>query len=220
MQKCSLKITLYICTLIEEFMNWTLIVIPIISALIGWVTNWIAIRMLFHPKEPINILGMKIQGIFPKRQDALAQKLGKLVSNELLSFAEIEQKIANPNNIQKVLPLVETHIDEFLKVKLKEKMPVISMFIGEKTIAELKSVFMTELESLFPNLLSGYMNSLQSDLDLEKIVYEKVKNFSTEKLESILYQILAKEFKFIELIGAVLGFLIGLLQVALTLWIL
>lgn len=201
-------------------MSLSLIIIPIISALIGWFTNWIAVKMLFHPKVPISILGIKIQGIFPKRHDDIAIKLGKLVSSELLSFADIESKISNPNNIQKVLPVVETHIDEFLRVKLKEKMPVISMFIGDKTIQELKSVFMSELEIMFPKLIDGYMNSMKSDLDLEKIVYEKVKNFSTDKLESILYQILSKEFKFIELIGAVLGFVIGIIQVILTLFIL
>ncbi|WP_126971105.1 DUF445 domain-containing protein [Gynurincola endophyticus] len=201
-------------------MSWTLIIIPIIAGFIGWITNLIAIRMLFHPKQPVNILGYKLQGVFPKRQDAFAQKLGKLVSDELLSFADIEQKIANPANVQKVLPLVETHIDDFLRVRLKEKMPVISMFIGDKTIQELKAVFMGELEALFPQLLSGYINSMKNELDLEKIVYEKVKNFSSDKLESILYQILSKEFRYIEIIGGILGFLIGVIQVILSVFIL
>ena len=57
------------------------------------------------------------------------------------------------------------------------------------------------------------MNKLQHDLDLEKIVTEKVANFSSEKLEDILHQITKKEFKFLEFIGGVFGFLIGLIQV-------
>ncbi|HZI52754.1 MAG TPA: DUF445 family protein, partial [Chitinophagaceae bacterium] len=87
-------------------MTWTLILIPLISAFIGWFTNWIAIKMLFHPREPKKILGITFQGIFPKRQKVFAQKLGKLVSNELLSFSEIEQKISNPTNIEKILPVL------------------------------------------------------------------------------------------------------------------
>ena len=63
-----------------------LLLIPFISAFIGWFTNWIAIKMLFHPKEPMNILGIKIQGIFPKNQQKFAQKLGTLVATELLNF--------------------------------------------------------------------------------------------------------------------------------------
>ena len=52
----------------------TIYLIPFISAFIGWFTNWIAIKMLFHPKEEKNILGIKIQGIFPKRQQQFAEK--------------------------------------------------------------------------------------------------------------------------------------------------
>jgi uncharacterized membrane protein YheB (UPF0754 family) len=65
--------------------------------------------------------------------------------------------------------------------------------------------------------MEQYMVNLQSQLDLEKIVIQKVQGFSTEKLEDILQQIMSKEFRFVEVIGAVLGFIIGLLQVAITL---
>ncbi len=191
--------------------------IPFISAFIGWFTNWIAIKMLFHPRLPKKILGFTFQGIFPKQQAQFAQKLGKLVSEELLSFSDIEAKLTHPDNINKLMPYVETHIDQFLRVKLAEQMPVISMFIGDKTIQQLKSVFMTELSTLFPVIMKNYMNNLQNDLDLEQIVVAKVNNFSSDKLEQILNDIMAKEFRFVEIIGGVLGFIIGIIQVLLTL---
>jgi uncharacterized membrane protein YheB (UPF0754 family) len=198
-------------------MNYWLVLIPVISGFIGWVTNWVAIKMLFHPKQPINILGYKLQGIFPKRQDQFAAKLGKLVSDELLSFQEIEEKITDPTNLQKILPQLEGHIDQFLRVKLADSLPVISMFIGDKTIEKIKSVFLEELQNLFPGMIKNYMGQLQHDLDLERIVTEKVRNFSSDKLEDILYQVMASEFRFVEILGGILGFLIGLLQVAITL---
>ena len=192
--------------------------IPLISAFIGWFTNWIAIKMLFHPRLPVKVLGITFQGIFPKRQHQFAQKLGKLVSEELLSFKDIEAKITDESNLKQVMPIVETHIDNFLRYKLASEMPIISMFIGDKTIEQLKSVFMKELESLFPVLMTSYMEKLRHELDLEAIVTEKVSNFSSDKLEEILQSIMSKEFKFIEIIGAVLGFFIGILQVLIT-WI-
>lgn len=198
-------------------MNWMLFIIPVISAFIGWFTNWIAIKMLFHPREPKKILGITFQGIFPKRQQQFAQQLGKLVSTELLSFSEIEQKIADPANVAKILPMLETHIDTFLRHKLAAEIPMLGMLIGDKTILQVKGVFLKELEELFPVLMQQYMTALQQDLDLEKIVSEKVGNFSSDKLEAILNQIMSTEFKFVEIIGAVLGFIIGLLQVLITL---
>lgn len=132
-------------------MNYWLILIPLISAFIGWFTNWIAIKMLFHPKEPKKILGITFHGIFPKRQKLFAEKLGKLVSTELLSFSEIEQKITDPANLQNLMPFVEQKVDQFLRVKIVEVFPLISMFIGDSTINQLKAVFMDELNVLFPS---------------------------------------------------------------------
>ncbi|MGG9964532.1 DUF445 domain-containing protein [Ferruginibacter sp. SUN106] len=195
-------------------MHWTHYIIPVfLSAFTGWVTTWIAIKMLFHPRNPINIFGFKLQGIFPKNQQLIAQKLGQVVSKEFLSFAEIEAKVTNPENIQLLKPEIEAHIDKFLREKLKEVFPMLSMLIGEKTINQLKDAFLMELESLFPVLMKSYMTKLEKDLDLEKIVTDKVASFSSEKLEDILNQITKREFQFLEVIGGFFGLLIGLLQV-------
>ena len=200
-------------------MNPWLLLIPVISGFIGWITNLVAIKMLFHPREPLRVFGFEMQGIFPKRQQQFAQKLGKLVSEELLSFSEIENKITHPDNLGKIMPVVEAHIDDFLRNRLSDVFPVISMFIGDKTISQLKGHFMKELETLFPVLMQRYMKNLQSELDLERIVVDKVSGFSSDKLEEILMSIMAKEFRFVEVLGGVLGFLIGLLQVGITIWI-
>ncbi len=197
-------------------MNYWLLIIPVISAFIGWVTNWVAIKMLFHPREPKRFLGITFHGIFPKRQQQFAEKLGKLVSAEFLSFSDIEQKISSPENLKKIMPMIETHIDDFLRHKLSNEMPILSMFIGDKTINSLKEVFMKELEILFPQVMKQYAANLKTELDLEHIVIQKVSNFSSDKLEEILYQIMSKEFRFVEIIGAVIGFIIGVMQVAIT----
>jgi len=200
----------------KRIMNYILILIPVISGFIGWITNWVAIKMLFHPRKPIQILGIRIQGIFPKRQDQFAAKLGKLVSEELLSFNEIKAVIANPDNLSAIMPLLDQAIDRFLKEKLSTVMPMISMFIGDKTIETIKVVLKDELAQILPKAIDDYADTIKDKLDLEQIVTYKVRNFSSDKLESILYQVMAKEFRFIEILGGVLGFLIGLLQVAIT----
>jgi len=194
----------------------TLYLLPIISAFIGWFTNWIAIKMLFHPKNPVRILGLTIQGIFPKRQQQFAASLGSLVARELISFDEISAKIQSPETMQKVLPLVEQKVDHFIDTKLSEEMPLLSMFINGKTMENIKRGIVHEVELMFPDLLNQLTAGMKQDLNVEKMVTEKVGNFSSDKLEEILVSIMSKEFRFVEIIGAVLGFLIGLLQIFLT----
>lgn len=218
MRFCPGIMFMFLC--LNLLMNYSLLiqllVIPIISAFIGWFTNWIAIKMLFHPKEPKRILGITFHGIFPKRQKKFAEKLGKMISTEFLSFEDIEQKIANPQNLEKLMPMIEAHVDNFLRNKLSDEMPFLSLFIGDKTIKSLKKIFMQELEILFPQIMKSYAAHLQEELDLEKIVTEKVSAFSTDKLEDILYQIMSKEFRFVEILGGVIGFIIGIVQVLIT----
>ncbi len=194
----------------------TIYLIPFIAAFIGWFTNLIAIKMLFHPKKPKRILGITFQGIFPKRQQQIAQKLGLLVANELLHFDEIVSRIKDPSVLGDMAPFIEKHIDEFLHVKLKEKLPVISMFVGEGTLHKIKEGLLEEIDTLLPQLIDQMTGKLSTNINIEKIVTEKVASFSSDKLEEILFSIMNKEFRFVEIIGGVLGFLIGLFQVFLT----
>jgi uncharacterized membrane protein YheB (UPF0754 family) len=195
-------------------MNWWLIIIiPLISAFIGWIPIRIAIKMLFHPKKPVRVLGFTIQGIFPRRQPQFAKQIGALVSNELVSFNEIETRITNEENVKKIMPLAEIHIDDFLRNKLKEAFPMIGMLIGEKTIGTLKTIFMNELETIFPIIIKGYVQNLQADLDLENMVAEKIAAISSDKLEAAMYQALAKELRLAQIFFGILGLLIGLGQV-------
>ena len=197
-------------------MSYTLYLLPFISAFIGWFTNWIAIKMLFHPKQPKKILGITVQGIFPKRQRQFAQKLGALVASELLHFDDIAEKIADPAQLNAVRPYISSHIDNFLEHKLAQKLPVLSMFISASTLAPIKEGLMEEIDVMLPELMRQYADNLKSKIDIEKIVVQKVENFSSDKLEEILVAIMSKEFRFVEIIGAVLGFLIGLFQILLT----
>ena len=197
-------------------MGFWIWLIPFISALIGWFINSTLLKMLFHPRKPTKILGLTFHGMIPKKQPLFAIQLGKLVSTQLFSFEDIEKKITQKENIDKILPQIEGHIDHFLRTKLGTTFPMLSMFIGDKTITQMKGAFMSELEIILPAVLKSYVGNLQKDLDLEKIITEKVQSFSLDKLETALNDILKKELNFIKTTGAALGFTIGLLQILLT----
>jgi len=196
--KTNFTIAIFISFALHLSKNSMLIyLIPFISAFIGWVTNLVAIKMLFHPRKPVKIIFFSIQGIFPKRQQQFAEKLGKLVAEELLSFEDIARKLTDKNKIRSILPDIAERIDDFLRFKLTDSMPVLSMFIGDATIEKIKSVLVKEMEDLLPQLINKYVRSHQNELDLEKIVTEKVAGFSTDKLEDILNSIMKKEFRFV-----------------------
>jgi uncharacterized membrane protein YheB (UPF0754 family) len=189
---------------------------PFIAAFTGWFTTWIAIYMLFHPREPKRFFGITIQGIFPKRQKQFAAKLGAVVANELLHFNDIAALIKDPDQLADLKPGIEAHVDTFLHVKLKEKLPVISMFVGEGMLSKIKEGLMEEIDLLLPEIITKYTDNLTQKVDIEQMVTERVSNFSSDKLEEILAAVMSKEFRFVELVGGVLGFVIGLIQMGLS----
>ncbi|HEV7783349.1 MAG TPA: DUF445 family protein [Chitinophagaceae bacterium] len=197
---------------------WLLLIIPLSSAAIGWLTMRIAIYFLFHPGKPRKLMGITFHGIFPKRREEFAIKLGK-TAHENFSFDSIEEKINNPETLQKILPLIEDHIDDFLRNRLGKEMPMISMFIGEKTIDKLKSAFLKEIELLFPQVMKQYASNLKQEFDIEQIVVEKLMAFSPGELEKLVYTGMKRELKLARITGAVIGLVIGLGQV-LFIWLL
>lgn len=192
-----------------------MILLPIIAALIGWVTNYIAVKMLFRPKLPIRLGFITIQGIFPKRKEVLAQKIGDLVSNQLFSFEDIKEKFNTPESQEAITSVIDARVESFLRTKLVAEMPMLAFIMNDALIGKIKGTLMAEMKDMLPEVLDNFANNIAQKVDINAIVKDKVAAFSTDKLEELLMSILQKEFKFIELIGAVLGFLIGCIQVLL-----
>jgi uncharacterized membrane protein YheB (UPF0754 family) len=192
-------------------MNGWFFLLPLIAACIGWLFVSAAIKLLFHPLQPKKMMGFTFQGIIPKRQGKMATEIGKF-SASLLSIKEIEEKITHPENVKKIMPQAEEHIDHFLRVKLVKSMPVVGMFVGDKTINNLKSLFVAELEQLFPEIMKNYMSRLQEDFNIEQIVTAKIASYPPAAIENVFLQTMRKEWIMVQLMGALLGLLIGLLQ--------
>ncbi|RPE05649.1 DUF445 domain-containing protein [Chitinophaga lutea] len=190
--------------------------IPILGAFTGWFVNRAALWLLFRPVQPVNLGLFTLQGAFPRQQQQLAAALGKMVATQFFSFDNIRQKLTDPQKISAIKPVVEEHLEHFLRKKLPETMPMISMFIGDSTINQIKTTLANELDLLFPKLIGQYLDNVQNDLDLEAIVTAKVAALSSEQLEQAVHQRLGGALNKLGWLCAATGFLIGLLQLALA----
>lgn len=152
-----------------------------------------------------------MQGILPRHQQEMAAGIGKIVNREF-SFTSLEKKVIDPQNFEKLKPEIEGHIDHFLSHKIKEVFPMLSMFIGDKTITQLKSAFINELETLFPVLMKAYLGQLQQNINIEKMVADKILAISPGQLEQLLFSNAKKPLRQLQLFGAAIGFAIGCIQ--------
>jgi len=190
--------------------------LPVLAALIGWITNYLAIKMLFHPHQPKKFLGLTFQGVFPKRQAQIAEKLGDLVANELFSMKDVAQKIEDLSTQPEALEEVGQRIEKTIRGKLISAFPMLSMFLSDEMIEKVTNLFKGELEDFLRVSAQGLAVKMEESVDIQALVREKVQAFSSNKIEVLLLGFMKQEFRFIEKIGAVLGFFIGCIQVLLV----
>jgi len=174
--------------------------------------------MLFHPKEKIGWWKFEFQGIFPKRQAEIATKMGKMVAAELFSTDELKERLTNPEQMDRIGKNITIKVADYLADEFPEKYPLANLVISQKMKTGIIEEVYRKVGEITPQVIGDYINKLEDQIDVEAIVEEKVKNFSSDRLEKLLMGILSTELRFIEQIGLVIGFIVGLIQMGLMLW--
>jgi uncharacterized membrane-anchored protein YjiN (DUF445 family) len=190
-----------------------LLIIVFTFTFTGWFIAWMSIKILFWPIMPIKIGRFKLQGIIPAKQELIALNTGSMIQSEFLAYNGFDEKVANPDLLKKLKPMIENHVDHFLKEKLKTVFPLLSQFMGEKTISQFKTAFLTEIDILFPLMVKNYMNDLKNNLKLDNIISEKINVLSMSHIREIFYLNAAKEIRYFKIACTCFGLFGGLITV-------
>lgn len=188
-----------------------ILLIPFIGALIGWVTNVLAIKLIFRPFNPIRvpIVGYNIQGIIPKRRDQIIKTIAEVVENELISLEDFVYISEKPGFKEEL----KTTITKSISKRILSKMPV---FIPTSIVALINNYFQDiinrEFDVLYKSLIKEIINKAQNSISIKKIVQQKLEGFKLEELEDLIINISKRELKHIEMIGGLIGFVIGVFQ--------
>jgi len=136
------------------------------------------------------------------------------VEKELVSHKDVHEILESEEVKKEITLQLETLVDKFMQDKLGS-IPMVSMFLQGDLAHQIKSMLVDQLNTFIPEFLDTCMKHVEERLDFKEIVREKVENFNHAKLEEAVFRIAAKELQTIEFLGAILGFLIGVTQVAL-----
>ncbi len=199
-----------------EIMNYiTLLLLASIGALIGWVTNLIAIKLLFRPFESIEIpkLNIKIQGLIPKRRMEVATSIGETIENDLVSIEDIISRLMDTHNKEEVSLLIKNKINNIINQRLPV---IIPSSIREMIKKYIEDIIKQEGDSIMSEIMDTFMDNGKSTIQLAQMIEDKINEFPLDKLEQVVLNIAKEELKHIEILGGVLGFIIGLLQGAIV----
>jgi uncharacterized membrane protein YheB (UPF0754 family) len=193
--------------MIMDVVSW--IMLPTVGGAIGWATNWVAIKMLFHPRKPM----WGLHGLLPRRQNELAASVGDVVGKELVPTDELLKGLDGID----LTPHLGELLDQAITTKLEDikRIPLIGSLVTAERIAGIRDSVLRQLAEKQPVLIARFKEVIKERIDIGKIAKEKLASFDLDRLERIVNHIASKEFRAIEWWGLVLGFIIGLFQAGL-----
>lgn len=199
-------------------MFFQLVTIPVVGALIGWVTNILAIKLIFRPYIPVvvPVFKYKIQGLIPKRRSEIAASVGKVVGTELLPLDDVVSKLNQAGLQKKMIEAIVRAVTD----RMNERIPPLVPSPIKKMIVTLAAdTLHREVPPLMRKMVLELPAKIKEDVDFAKMVEDKINSFDLRQLERIILDVAANELRHIVYLGAVLGFLIGLVQ-AVFIWLL
>lgn len=188
----------------------TILILTIVGGLIGWITNILAIKLLFRPINPIRIpiLNIEILGLIPKRKNEIAANIGEVISKELLSVDDILDKALKNSDKENF----NSYIIDKIKNILNEKLNIIPMPFRMMASPYIDEILNKEVPSAINEISADLLTKAKENVNIQEIVEEKINELDLEKLEDIIIKVAKKELKHIEILGLVLGAIIGVLQ--------
>lgn len=192
-------------------MWYNLILMTSVGGIIGYFTNVVAVKMLFRPLKAVRIpiLGWEIQGLIPKRQKDIAISIGQTVQDELISVEELIDKLVEDADKTAMIAAAKARILEMAENNLPPMVPSIFKGAIVKYVAEAVD---QNAESVMTEISEKLVHQATEKIQIADMVAEKIEAFDVMKLEEIIFAISKQELKHIEVLGGVLGVLIGFLQ--------
>lgn len=192
-------------------MEYKYLIPPVAGAFIGWLTNWIAIKLLFRPHNPIKFFGMKVQGIIPKRRKEIAKGIAKTIEAELLSSTDIAAALEGIDWKREVEKGVRDIIDG--RFRHINKIPVIGL-VSEEISDRVKYIVAKDILIHIDAKKGDFAKRFTENVDVEEMLASKIDGLDLKKFEGLLTDFVATELRHIEWLGGVMGFIIGLIQSA------
>jgi uncharacterized membrane protein YheB (UPF0754 family) len=193
--------------------QYSWILLPVGGIVIGYATNWLALTLIFEPVNPRKFFFVTFQGLFMKRQNEVAKAYSEIVASEILTTQNIFQTIMNGQGSERLIRIVEKHIQEGVDKTAGFSRSLIQLTSGTKRYESLKKHTTERFLQSLPDQVRLVFNYAEEALDIEGTMHKKMANLSPVEFQGFLRPVFQEDELKLILVGAFLGGLAGLIQV-------
>ncbi|NJL14386.1 MAG: hypothetical protein HC913_16170 [Microscillaceae bacterium] len=188
--------------------------LPLFGLLVGYATNWLALRMIFEPEVPKIYFGgrLVLQGLFIKRQKEVAIAYAHIVSNRILTTESMFEFMMRGPGGDKLADIVKRIIEQAIDTGLENAPTLVNVAIGPKQTEIIKNIAVYRFNQELPLSIRDTFVYAQEALDMENMLREKMQGLTPPEFVGFLRPVFQEDEWILILVGAVLGLLAGFLQ--------
>ncbi|MFE0024747.1 DUF445 domain-containing protein [Amycolatopsis sp. NPDC059021] len=204
-----------------QFVAWALtkqpLIMPLFGFVTGFVTDWLALKMIFYPREPRGFGFFRWQGMFQKRRRQVAADYGALIADEVLTVRNVMEAVLAGPKSDRLFAMITREVQRTIDTQTSIAKPLVALTVGGRQYQEMKRAAAAKAIAYLPETVKHVESYATDALDVRNTIVEKMQQLTPIEFEGILRPAFRQdEWKLIA-VGAIIGGLVGELQVLLLL---
>jgi len=192
------------------------LVMPVFGLFTGWFTDWLALKMIFAPQQERTYFGIfKWQGLVFKRQNEVASKYGELIAKEVLTPANMIESILTGKLSDNLFNMIQKNVQQMVDEQAGVLKPVVIFAVGSEKYKAMKAAITGNMVKQLPTALKHIEKYAEDAMDIKNTLVNKMQELTPAEFEGVLRPAFKQDEWILITVGAVLGFLVGELQVVL-----
>ena len=193
-------------------------IMPLFGGFVGWFSDWLALRMVFRPREPRRFLGLFTwQGLFLKRRHEVAREYATLIAREVVTARNLFACALRGPASDKLFALIERQVAESIDRQAGLAKPLVVLALGPAQYRALKADVARQLIARLPDAMQDIERYADEAMNIHDTLVSKMQQMTAEEFEGVLRPVFRQDEWKIIAVGAVLGVIVGELQLALML---
>ncbi len=186
-------------------------ILPLVGFVVGFVTNWLAINLIFRPLNPVNVFGLRIQGLFLRRQDDISDVWSRLVAEELLTVEKVADAMVNGRHGTRTRAILQKHLRPMLDHSVLLKVTA-QVTVGMSGYTELKKAMNEKAVMATGHAFCDPAFNRERAPVVANVIATEMKALKPEEFQDILRPAFKEEELKLMIVGGVFGAIAGVIQ--------